>query len=556
MLVLAGVAGCGASPPPRESAAAAPALAPRLAAYARLVHDRFDAERALETAAYADRYFRVRGNEGYVRTLERVREALLAAGFPHEAVRTLALGPVRPTWTPRSARLELAGEAVIAFEDESERDRACLLVGSAAVAEREIEIVRAEDVRRGESARGRAVLIEGDPAEAFDAMVRRAGAIAILVRDPARSHRTSEHPDAARFGYLPSHVGTAFGFSLSSRAWERLRAATQTGPARARVRIDVTTGRSAAGVIEARIDGSDRGAGAIVFVAHADEPGANDNASGVAALAELASVLRRAIDEGAVAHPRRSLVFLWGQELEVSRAWLDDPPLPVGAGLVMDMVGQDPDVVGAPFLIERMPDPGAIWLRAPDAHTEWGATEIAAGDLRGHFLNDLAAAAATAVETFDGPWSWRSHPYEGGSDHALFLAHRLPALLAWHFPDSAYHTTLDRMDRVSGAEMRRVAAVLGAVALAMAGGDRADAIEMVQLVLGAARARLASLEAASAVLVREGRSSSITEAQVRRAWIDWYDEALASIATWSERDRTIHDLVREARRTLRATARQ
>src|SRR5690606_29582636 len=140
---------------------------------------------------------------------------------------------------------------------------------------------------------------------------------------------------------------------------------------------------------------------------------------------------------------------------------------------------------------------GAVWLRAPDAHTEWGRSDVHPRALRGHFLNDLVAAAAREVERIDGPWRWRSHPFEGGSDHVPFLERGLPAVLAWHFPDSAYHTTRDRLDRVSGEERRRVGAVLGAAGLAMASGDGRDAAEVARIVEAAQREREAALAEAS-----------------------------------------------------------
>src|SRR5688572_4524365 len=124
------------------------------------------------------------------------------------------------------------------------------------------------------------------------------------------------------------------------------------------------------------------------------------------------------------------------------------------------MVGSDPAETGAPFLVERMPDPGAVWLRSPDVHSEWGASEVTEDQLHGHFLNDLTSAAIGAVASLDGPWEWRAHPYEGGSDHVSFLGRGLPALLAWHFTDDAYHTTRDRLERVSGREMRRVSSAM------------------------------------------------------------------------------------------------
>jgi aminopeptidase YwaD len=489
---------CGAPParePPRDP----------IAERAELVFSAFDLARALDTAAFADRFFRVRGNEGYQRTLDRVHEELMQGGFAPGSVRRLELGPERPAWTPRSASLSLvSGEALIRFETEADRDRACLLVRSDAMEASELELVREDAIRSASDATGRVVLGEGDPEELHARWIEGAGARGILTKNLERYH---DGDDAAQFGYLPEHEGSAFGFSISERVWQRLH-----GVERVRVEIDVAMSRAHASAIEARIEGTDPSAGAIVFVAHADEPGANDNASGVAALAELARALR-AIE----AHPRRTIVFLWGQEMEVSREWLADPPLNVAAGIAVDMVGQDPAIVGAPFLIERMPDPGAVWLRPPDEHTEWGSSAVDPSAIRGHFLNDLAIASARAVERIDGPWSWRAHPFEGGSDHVPFLDRGLPALLAWHFTDRAYHTTLDRIDRVSPNEMRRVASVLGALALLLADGE-IEAASIEALVRRARAERLATL--------------APSDGQVRDAWRAYYDGALRAVDVW------------------------
>jgi aminopeptidase YwaD len=509
------VIACG-STAPRPSVPEAPT---RIGDYARDVHAAFDPDRAQASVVFVDRFFRVRGNEGYQASLAHVRRELEEGSLE---VRALELGPIAPTWTPRSASLALNDGPVIEFTDETGAHRASLLVGSDSLPETELELVRAGDP----NVRDKIVLADGEVRPAFELFVRQSGAAGIVVRTLEPYHRD---PDAAQFGYLPAHEGRAFGFSVSQNMWQRLSAATAHGPARVRVAIDVAVGQSAASAIEARIPGTDPRAGAIVFVAHVDEPGANDNASGVAALAELARALKRITDRSPV---RRTLVFLWGQEIEVSQRWLADPPLPVGAGLVMDMVGADPAIVGAPFLIERTPDPGAIWLRDPDAHSEWGASEVTEAQLRGHFLNDLTIAALESVSGFDGPFDHRAHPFEGGSDHVPFLDRGLPALLAWHFTDGAYHTTLDRAHRVSGAQMRRVAAVLGATALSMASGDARDANETIAIVERAIDEQLASLAQASSTLITTGASDEATEAYVRRAWIAHYDQALESIAAW------------------------
>ncbi len=536
MIVLIGCAGMPAARPPAPAASTEAAIeppgeapaTPALDARVASTFEAFDVERALAVVEYADRHFRVRGNEGYVKTLERVSRELREAGFTE--LTTPALGPTRATWTPRAASLVALGpdgaRTLVAFDDEADVDRAALLVGSDPTAEIELEVVTAEAVRGGADARGRVVLADGDPRRLFGELVATTGAAGLLTRNLEPYHDVEAHPDMAQFGYLPEHEAPAFGFSLSRQDHVAMQ-----GVRRVRVRVDVAIGPPAAALaVDARIPGADPSAGAIVFVAHVDEPGANDNGSGVGALAALAIALRGLVDRGEVPRPRRTIVFLWGQEIEVSQRWLASPPIPVAAGLVLDMVGEDPDRVGAPFLIERMPDPGAIWLRGDDRHTEWGASEVEASRLRGHFLNDLLVACAAATARRDGPWAWRTNPFEGGSDHEPFLERGLPAVLGWHFTDRAYHTTADRMDRVSGPEMRRVAATFGAAALALASDD-VDG-ELGAVLAHARRARLADVRAASEAMVEAGRSDRATEARVLAAWEAWYDQAEASRVAW------------------------
>ena len=89
--------------------------------------------------------------------------------------------------------------------------------------------------------------------------------------------------------------------------------------------------------------------------------------------------------------------------------------------IVIDMVGEDPEENGALPLVERMPDPGAIWDRPPlDVHSEWGRGDVRVGQLSGNFLNDYVMAAMHERQK-RVDWPVRSNPYEGGSDHESFL---------------------------------------------------------------------------------------------------------------------------------------
>lgn len=509
---------------------------PRLDQFGEAIHERFDQAAAFDGVAFFDQFFRCRGNAGYQSSLQYVHDALIAGGFSETEVELLPLGPALPAWTPERASLSLldpaTDERVVlhSFDNETERDRATLLVNSASIPRTRFTVVQAGPLTGQSTVTGHVVLGTGEPWGLYSTYVLRGGAAGILTQNLEWYHEPDAHSDVAQFGYLPiTEDPTVFGFSVSPSAFEQLQATVQAeGQASIEVEIEVEWSMAHADTLVATIVGNAPDEPPVVFLAHVDEPGANDNASGVAAALELALTLRRGIEEGAFPLPQRSIVFLWGQEYESAEVWAETVrPLPF-AVLTLDMVGADPDVVGAPFLIERMPDPGAIWLLPPDEHTAWGTTEIDVPDLSGHFLTDLTVAATNLRAQAIGSWDVRTNPYEGGSDHDPFLDVGVPAVLGWHFTDSAYHTNLDRLDRVSGEEMRRVAASLGAAALSMAIGESEDVAEILLAVVAGAEYWRQVVESAAQRARDKGASTDHLRI-IAESWLRWYDEAFQSV---------------------------
>ena len=143
--------------------------------------------------------------------------------------------------------------------------------------------------------------------------------------------------------------------------------------------------------------------------------------------------------------------------------------------LSLDMTGEDTAKTGGTFLIEKEPDPSAVWERPSDPHTRVGRrTRSIARCVRGSFLNDLHLAVALR-RARDTGWVVRTNPYEGGSDHTVFTRAGVPALLNWHFTDRYYHTNLDTIDKMSAAEMQHVAIVVATTATFLASADATDA---------------------------------------------------------------------------------
>ena len=317
--------------------------------------------------------------------------------------------------------------------------------------------------------------------------------------------------------------------ALSFDARRQLRAAAAAGPVRLQVETRSRFFQPAtelAVVAEAR--GSARPEERFVYSAHVQEPGANDDASGVGTLTEMARTLAQLVKAGRV-DPKRTITMLWGQEIRVTDRYLKQDTVRLKGvhwGISLDMTGEDTQKTGGTFLIEKMPDPSAIWTRGDDKHTEWGGRPLAEKDLRPHYFNDFLLARCLEQSRATG-WVVKTNPFEGGSDHTAYLNNGKPGVLFWHFTDQFYHTDGDRIDMVSPFTLQNVgtAALVSGLTLASADGAAARAI-----IAELQRAALARLDA-ELTLSREAIAKGGDQSQERRilqVWGQWYVDALRS----------------------------
>lgn len=181
------------------------------------------------------------------------------------------------------------------------------------------------------------------------------------------------------------------------------------------------------------------------------------------------------------------------------------------------MTGEDTARTGGTFLIEKGPDPSAIWERPSDPHSEWGAGKVDPATVRGSFLNDLHLAVSLR-RARDTGWVVRTNPYEGGSDHTVFTNAGVPALLNWHFTDRYYHTNLDTLENTSPAEMQHVGIAVATTALYLATAGADEVGPMTRLLDAAREARMAT------------EKTNHATPEILEAWRGWYDEAIESVA--------------------------
>ena len=169
----------------------------------------------------------------------------------------------------------------------------------------------------------------------------------------------------------------------------------------------------------------------------------------------------------------------------------------------------EPDRLMAIALLERMPDPGAVHPIPPDVHTPWGAGTVDPESLLPNGLAVIARCAMVDVGLLEGgSWQTADHPWEGGSDHDVFIQRGIPAALFWHFTDFTYHTSIDRLDMVDGEELRRTTVALLGTAMALASPQPADLDRYV---------RSLKLEED----VRVAAALEAGEEELAESWTDW-----------------------------------
>lgn len=518
---------------------------------------RFDAAAAMDVVAFMSTSWRLAGNPGFNASIDHIRDHLIKAGYSVDGsgagrVRVDEYPTRNPGWDYSVGTVTIVGSGSSRSPEvvvSRERDRVSLCINSfstpdGGITAQLVDVGAARDADfAGKELRGAVVIGEAPVGRLWQQAVKARGAIGVISTTIAPYIRPAdstaftreEQKDVLQWDSIPYDANLkAFGFKASWRAAARLRERLREGPVRVRVEIKSTLYQGPNRSLVAEIPGRTSPNERIVMVAHIQEPGANDDASGCATLYGLARALAEAIAGGALPRPARTLTFIWGDEIRGSERWLADHPAEakgVQYMLSMDMTGEDTSKTGGTFLIEKQPDPTAVWERPSDPHSEWGASKVDPAALKGSLLNDLHLAICQYRARETG-WVVGTNPYEGGSDHTTFTNAGIPALLNWHFTDRYYHTNQDTPDKVSPDEMRHVGVSVASSAWFLASADDRDSLAVVDLIESAAVRRLTLEREQGAKLIAEASDRAAAEGierQVVAAWIKWYGEALDSV---------------------------
>ncbi|RZM27548.1 MAG: M28 family peptidase [Pedobacter sp.] len=508
----------------------------------KLTRAGFNENNALATTAFVEQRWRVPGNTGFNESIYKIEEILKKAGYVQQKDNE-AEGPLtyrlekRPmknkAWDPIDASILIDGqkEPLLAFKT----NRNMLAINSASTpaggvtAEVVLLSIPLPKTLEGIDVKGKIVFAETSSGRLYN-MAMNAGAIGVMGYSMPKYTQPEKYQTSIQFSSIGGNNNGGWAINMSYAAKERLKAALSTGTVKLHVAINTKSFDSEELTIVANARGTISPDQRLVYSAHVQEPGANDNATGVGTLAEMARLTATLVKSGKL-KPERTMTFLWGNEIVSTGRYIsEDKERAKGIlwGMSLDMVGENTAVTGGSFLIEKMPDPSAIWTRGTDKHTEWGAGDVAEKDLFPHYYNDFIMSICTAQGKYAN-WKVNYNPFEGGSDHTPFLRANIPGLLMWHFTDVFYHTDNDRLDKVSAATMKNVGISALTAGLTLINADEQTAISILNDVKTAAALRMKTEFELSKKVVADGGDAA-KEKHILSTWSKYYADSFATVS--------------------------
>lgn len=197
---------------------------------------------------------------------------------------------------------------------------------------------------------GKFVLTSLDPRNLINGLAERGATVVISDR------KITNNPQAtawSKFGWGGIPIENAaikmVGFVLSANEGKKLRKLhEQHVSLKLHAKVDIRKYAGSHDVVSGIIQGGDDPQDEVWAIAHSMEPGAIDNASGVAVTVEIARVIESLIASGQLPRPRRSIRLVNAYECYGFFGYLENVSrfqTPI-AGVCIDTVGSKPEVCG------------------------------------------------------------------------------------------------------------------------------------------------------------------------------------------------------------------
>jgi aminopeptidase YwaD len=434
------------------------------------------------------------------------------------------------TWDAESAELWIVEPELRKIADLDEVP-ACLCSGSATT-DTAAELVyvgpgNREEFYKDKDVEGKILLVNGPPDRARPLGVQKYGAAGLV-------GWSSSHPehDRDQVGWSGLRTGpgdrATFGFMVSERQGQELRDVLERGRkvvVRAVARTQRVEGYKDQMTV-ALIKGTEYPDEEIVFTAHLFEgwakQGANDNASGSAAILETARVLKTLAAEGKIPPLKRSVRFLFIPEISGTEAYLRLNPeirRKIFADINLDMVGEGLIKNQSYFRLNQTPWSLPTYLNDVMAsYIEWMGDSQRDAQESGWRSGGVLAPTGSR-----DPFYFLIERYSAGSDHDVFLdgSVRIPAVLMIVWPDQWYHSSGDTPDKSDATQLKRVVTISAAAAAFLGSAGPAEAERMMAEITARQGGRLGDDRArAERMLLATGAGSVHSTAREARVLVN------------------------------------
>ncbi|HET9531061.1 MAG TPA: DUF4910 domain-containing protein [Blastocatellia bacterium] len=347
----------------------------------------------------------------------------------------------------------------------------------------------------GKEVKGKIVLAGGNVAAVHRLACDERGAAGILSYQQNQTTAWSgDYADNVRWGHLsPYNPDNRFAFMISLRRAKEFRDRLARGEQiMLRAVVQASMKPAHYDVVTAVIPGTD-GSEEIVFSCHLchQKPGANDNASGAAAILEAARALNALIRRGEIDRPRRTIRFIWPPEINGTLAYFAEHPEIVRrmkAAVHCDMVGGNYSITRSVLHVTHTPAsiPSSVNTVA-DVFARYvinGSVKAASGA----GFEDALVSPGGSKDSFVADIT----PYEMGSDHDVYQegSFRIPTIYLRDWPDVFIHTNNDTPANIDPTKMKRSTFIAAASGYFLARASAREAARLADMVFAGAMGRV------------------------------------------------------------------
>jgi hypothetical protein len=478
-------------------------------------------DRAHDYDSHLALWHRLQASEGYTRAAEWMSQKAKEFGLEQVAIERFPcdgkieyFGEVMPPeWKVRKGELWLTSPFLMKLASYGEVPLSLAIYSASADVEAELVDIGAgrTDADYAAGVKGKIVLTTSQPLAVYERAVTKEGAAGIVsswsVPDFDHLNRQpGDFPDQLGWQRIPGRQAEKsghFGFAISARRAQELRSLMSQGKAlRVHAVVDAELVPGNLEVVSGIIPGTTYPQEEIILTAHLDhyKPGANDNASGSAAILEMARTMRDLIASGELPPPLRTIRFMWVPEYNGTYAWLSahlNDPVKRIADLNFDMVGEDVMKTNSLLSLNYTSDSNPSFL---DAVLE-SIVDFANGFNGDRYppQMDLYIGSITGTRN---RLACRMFPYTTGTDHELFNNLGIGAATLGAWPDNYYHSSEDTTDKVDPTQLHRavVIGLAGITTLAYADDEQARELARLSLLYGRRRAAASEFAAATSLL--------------------------------------------------------